>query len=72
MESLGFAIPLLLSFSIGLLFGVLAAGFLPTILQTFNKATAKSESADDNLVWFLLPAAFAFGVLATMVLSTII
>jgi hypothetical protein len=72
MESFGIAIPLLLSFSIGLLFGVLAAGFLPPYLQTYKRGTAQSGSDDDNLVWFLLPAAFAFGVLATLALGAII
>lgn len=72
MELTGFVIPLLLSFIIGLLFGLLVAGFLPMYSQTFKKAAARSERAGDSLVWFLMVAGFTFGVLTTMALSAIL
>lgn len=72
MEPAGVAIPLLLSFLLGLLFGVLATGLLPMYSQTFKRAAAQFEHAGNSLVFFLLVAGFAFGVLATMALSAIL
>jgi hypothetical protein len=61
------ALPLLLSFLIGLLVGVLTAGFLPTYSRTIDRMLVKSRS--DSLIWLLILAAFAFGVLVTVALS---
>jgi len=61
------ALPLLLSFLIGLLVGVLATGLLPSYSRVIDRVLVQNRS--DALIWLLLLAAFAFGVLVTMVLS---
>jgi hypothetical protein len=61
------ALPLLLSFLIGLLIGVLAVGFLPSYSRTFDRMLVKNQG--DGLIWLLLLAAFGFGVLVTIALS---
>jgi hypothetical protein len=61
------ALPLLLSFLIGLLVGVLATGLLPSYSRAIGRVLVQNRS--DALIWLLLLAAFAFGVLVTMVLS---
>jgi hypothetical protein len=61
------ALPLLLSFLIGLLIGLLATGLLPSYSRTIGRVLLQTRG--DGLIWLLLLAAFAFGVLVTMVLS---
>ncbi len=61
------AIPLLLSFLIGLLIGILAAGLLPSNSRTANRALIQDRR--DSLVWLMLLAAFTFGILITIALS---
>ncbi len=68
MEMFVYTIPLLLSFLIGLLVGVLAGGF-----RTFHSPSVDrilTQSLSDSLVWLLLLAAFSFGILITLILIT--
>jgi len=62
-------LPLLLSFMIGALIGVLAAGLLPATSRTVTRASIQNWG--DSLFWLLMLAAFAFGVLVTFALSVL-
>lgn len=64
------AIPVLLSFLIGLLAGFLIAGFVPDRFRAGNANLARVQS--DGLMWLLLFAAFAFGVLFAYAASTLL
>lgn len=62
-----YALPLLLSFIIGALVGILAAGMWPVGSPASERALVKERS--DSLLWLLLLAAFTFGVLIAFALS---
>lgn len=64
------AVPLLLSFLLGLLLGILAAGFWP--VRRRPRRHQFWAIAQDELLWLLLAATLGLGVFLTLLVSAMV